>query len=95
MCNMVVVIESTWFHWKILTKLWVKIALKIPIANEFNIYFVSLAPKLNDPDDYTIINIEPVQPFTVFLKQSNASSIYLQDCTPDEISKIISGLENG
>ena len=49
--------------------------------NEFNEYFVSQAPKLNDPDDYTIINIEPVQPFSVFLGQSNASSVYLQDCT--------------
>ena len=64
------------------------------IANEFNKYFVSLATKLNDPDDYTIINIEPVQPFTVFLRQSNPSSIYLQDSTPDEIRSTINGLEN-
>ena len=64
------------------------------IANEFNKYFISLASKLNDPDDYTVINIEPIQPFTVFLKQSNVSSIYLQDCSPEEISKIISDLEN-
>ena len=39
------------------------------IANEFNIYFVSLASKLNDPNDHCIINIEPIQPFTAFLKQ--------------------------
>ena len=64
------------------------------IANKFNKYFVSLATKLNDPDDYTIINIEPVQPFTVFLRQSNPSSIYLQDSTPDEIRSTINGLEN-
>ena len=64
------------------------------IANEFNNYFVSIASKLNYPPDCTVINIEPIQPFTVFLKQSNVSSIYLQDCTPDEIHKIISELEN-
>ena len=64
------------------------------LANEFNKYFVSLATKLNDPDDYTIINIEPVQPFTVVLKHSNPSSIYLQDSTPDEIRSTINGLEN-
>ena len=64
------------------------------IANEFNKYFVSLATKLNDPDDYTVINIEPIQPFTVFLGQSNSSSIYLRDCTPEEIEKIIAELEN-
>ena len=45
-------------------------------------------------NDYTIINIEPVQPFTVFLRQSNPSSIYLQDSTPDEIRSTINGLEN-
>ena len=64
------------------------------IANEFNKYFVSLATKLNHPDEYTVINIEPIQPFTVFLGQSNSSSIYLQECTPEEIEKIISELEN-
>ena len=64
------------------------------IANEFNRYFVSLAPKLNDPDDHCIINIEPIQPFTAFLKQSNISSIYLSECTSYEISELISGLEN-
>ena len=64
------------------------------VANEFNKYFVSLAAKLNDPDDYTIINIEPIQPFTAFLRQSHPSSMYLQDCTPDEINSIISGLQN-
>ena len=64
------------------------------IANEFNRYFVSLAPKLNDPDDHCIINIEPIQPFTAFLKQSNISIIYLSECTSYEISELISGLEN-
>ena len=64
------------------------------IVNEFNRYFVSLAPNLNDPDDHCIINIEPIQPFTAFLKQSNISSIYLSECTFYEISELISGLEN-
>ena len=30
------------------------------IANDFDIYFVSLAPNLNDPYDHCIINIEPI-----------------------------------
>ena len=64
------------------------------IANEFNKYFVSLAGKLNDPDDYTTINIEPIQPFTSFLGKSSSSSIYLRDCTTAEIEQIISELEN-
>ena len=41
-----------------------------------------------------LINIEPIQPFTAFLKQSNISSIYLSECTSYEISELISGLEN-
>ena len=62
------------------------------IANEFNKYFVSIATEMNDPkhytaNDYTAINTEPIQPFTAFLGQFNSSSIYLQDCTPDEIQK--------
>ena len=64
------------------------------IANEFNIYFVSLASKLNDPNDHCIINIEPIQPFTAFLKQSNISSIYLSEFSSDEISELVNGLEN-
>ena len=47
---------------------------------------------MNDPkhytaNDYTAINTEPIQTFTAFLGQFNSSSIYLQDCTPDEIQK--------
>ena len=40
------------------------------------------------------MKFEPLQPFTVFPKQSNPSSIYLQDSTPDEIRRTINGLEN-
>ena len=64
------------------------------IANEFNRYFISVASKLNDPDDCCVINIEPIQTFTTFLGQSNMSSIYMQDCTKEEICKIISDLDN-
>ena len=64
------------------------------IANEFNKYFISIATKMNNPEDYTVINIEPIQSFTEFLGHSNSSSVYLADSTPDEIKKIISELEN-
>ena len=66
------------------------------IANEFNKYFISIASKLNDAvcEDGSIA-INPLIPFTAFLGQSNVSSIFLNDCTADEICKIISTFENG
>ena len=67
--------------WALASSLINQITNRRVIANEFNRYFVSLAPKLNDPDDHCIINIEPIQPFTAFLKQSNISSSYLSECT--------------
>ena len=56
---------------------------------------LTLASKLNDPqDDHCII--EPIQPFTAFLEQSNIiSSIYLPGCTSYEISEPIRGLDIG
>ena len=66
------------------------------IANEFNNYFVSLASKMNDAIYETgNITLDPLTPFTTFLTHSNMSSLFLHDCTADEISKIISSLENG
>ena len=63
------------------------------IADEFNKYFVSLAPNMNkllSPDkNDDILN------FKTFMPGSNPNSIFLYDCSTEEISKIISELENG
>ena len=63
------------------------------IANGFNDYFISIASKLNDLP-IGDLNIEPIIPFSLFLTQPNSSNIYLKECTPDEITKIISELQN-
>ena len=63
------------------------------IADEFNKYFVSLVPNMNkslSPDkNDDILN------FKTFTPGSNPNSIFLYDCSAEEISKIISELENG
>jgi hypothetical protein len=67
------------------------------IANEFNKYFVTLASKMNELMFMTgDILIEPVTSFTSFLHQthSNSSSIFLRDCSSEEIREIIHNLEN-
>ena len=63
------------------------------IANGFNDYFISIASKLNDLP-IGDLNIEPITPFSSFLTQPNSSNIFLNECTPDEITNIISELEN-
>ena len=73
-----------------------KIMNRRVIANEFNKYFVSLAPKLNDLYSATgQIRLSPIQCFTDYLPKPNTPSIYLSDCTPEEIGKIIIELKNG
>ena len=64
------------------------------IANEFNNYFVSIASKLNEPSIDEGIPINPIPPFTSFLSTSNPYSMHLFECTPEEISKIISEFKN-
>ena len=73
-----------------------KITNRRIIANEFNKYFVSLASNLNEV--YSVIGeleINPIPIFYDYLPNSNLSSIYMGDCTPDKIMKIISELQNG
>ena len=68
------------------------------IANGFNSWFVSIAPKLNETitlDPSSGIPILPLKTFHDFLSPSNANSIMLEDCTPDEVLKIIGDFENG
>ena len=63
------------------------------IASGFNNYFSSIATTLNDSADG--IAIRPIPAFTDYLNSAVSSSIYLSDCSPQEISDIISELANG
>ena len=66
------------------------------IANSFNIYFASIASKLNNAiDDMEGIGILPIPPFSHFMPQSNPNSIFMTDCSSSEIQDIISELANG
>ena len=69
------------------------------IANEFNKYFVSIATNMNNSvygEAGGGIQVNSFISFEEYLHNSNRSmnSIYLQDCTSDELSEIISKLEN-
>ena len=66
------------------------------IANKFNDYFASIASNMNNSVHVTgNVGIQPIKPFTDFMSKSVTNSIFLRDCTSDEISSIIAGLENG
>ena len=66
------------------------------IACEFNKYFVSIAKMMNDlASGGNDIHEANVSNFTNYLGRSYESSIYLSDCTADEIHTIISELDNG
>ena len=62
------------------------------IANSFNNYFTSIASKLNECDDG--LTIEPIPKFTDYTKSSSNTSIYLKECTSDEILNIIKELSS-
>jgi hypothetical protein len=72
----------------------VKVTNRRIIANEFNKYFVSIATKMNS-DCIGLIGIAGLPDFQSYLPKSCSSSIYLHDCTSEEISRIISELQNG
>ena len=59
-------------------------------ANEFNKYFVSLASKLNEEVFFRSNNY-----FNDFMPPTIINSMFLPDFTEEEISKIISELQNG
>jgi hypothetical protein len=67
------------------------------IANEFNKYFVSLASNLNKKYEncFDGIPIEPLMSYEKFMPKSNVNSMFLFECSAEEIRKIISELENG
>ena len=62
------------------------------ITNSFNNYFTSIALKLNECDDG--LTIEPIPKFTDYIKSSSNTSIYLKECTSDEILNIIKELSS-
>ena len=72
----------------------VRITERRIIANKFNEYFASLASSLNNKVDEQMNN-EPLPPFSEFMPKTNPKSIYLAECTEQEVSEIISGLQNG
>ena len=69
------------------------------IANKFNEYFISIAEKMNNTAYKTEDGIDlaeaNIPSFTDFMGRSQEASIYLHDCTDDEIKTIIIDLENG
>ena len=73
-----------------------KVTNRRVIANEFNKYFVSLASNLNEAyNDFGGLVVNNLSSFCDYLPRSSSSSIFLNDCTTDEVSKIISELKNG
>ena len=70
-----------------------KIISRRVIASEFNKYFVSIAEKMNKKcsDDKDQVNPE----HTEYFPKSCMSSIFLHDCTSEEIDGIISELQSG
>jgi hypothetical protein len=73
-----------------------KISNRRIIANEFNKYFVSLASNLNE--NYNTlgeIGVSNIPDFSDYLPTSCTSSIYLHDCEPEELAKIINEFQTG
>ena len=64
------------------------------IADKFNKYFVKLASNLNQ-DAYGNIPITSYPSFESFLSKSNENSIFLEDCTSEEVASIIKELQTG
>ncbi|NRB81763.1 MAG: reverse transcriptase family protein, partial [Saccharospirillaceae bacterium] len=71
------------------------------IANKFNTYFTSIASEMNKCDNSgTSENTPPHTPphsqdFKSYLPNSNKSSIFLTECSTDEITEIINNFDNG
>ena len=64
--------------------------------SELNKYFVSLATNLNKAyNELGELSIDNLPSFTDYLPRTNLSSIYLSDCTLEEIQKIISEFQKG
>ena len=63
------------------------------IANQFNKYFTSIAKNMND-DLEIEISSSAIPSFEEFMDKSTEGSIFLSECSTDEIMKIISELDS-
>ena len=72
----------------------VKITNRRQIANEFNIYFNSIASKMNS-DCIGMLKLDAIPSFTDYLPKPCKSTIFLESCTAEELRTIISDLPNG
>ena len=71
-----------------------KITNRRVISNEFNKYFNSIASNLNDTLVDHNISDSKFSSFEQFLGPSNKNSIFLEDCSQEEILKIIKEFDN-
>ena len=71
-----------------------KITDRRMIANHFNNYFNSIASKLNESVLSANVSDSRFQSFVDFLMPSNENSIFLDDCSPEELLEIISQFDN-
>ena len=66
------------------------------IANKFNEYFVTLAQNMNNTVTYEIsISCAEIPSFHSYMHKSVESSMFLSECTNDEILALIHDLEIG
>ena len=72
----------------------IKITNRRVIANEFNNYFTSIATKMNS-DCIGLLKIEHIPDFTEYMPHPCNSTIFLDDCTAEELRTIITELPNG
>ena len=64
------------------------------IANEFNKYFNSIASDLNDAIDENKLADLALKSFEDYIFPNRPQSMFLEDCSPEEILEIIKNLEN-
>ena len=72
----------------------VKITNRRVIANEFNKYFNSIASSLNESIIGLNISDQRFSSFEDYLLPANKNSIFLYDCSTDDILEIISKFDN-
>ena len=71
-----------------------KITNRRVIANEFNKYFNSIAAKLNQSITDQHLEESRLPTFEDYLMPTNQNSMFLEDCTSEEIQLIISEFDN-
>ena len=66
------------------------------IATKFNEYFISIAEKMNsEASSDIILEKAEIPSFLEYMGRSQESSIYMNECTAEEIMNIINEFENG